>query len=84
MSGHREGESPGLVKVRMADLEHCLLVICMLELEGLFQKYKVGMLETLAFEQSGGCRVHLPGVHSFRFLRQGSPKNLSAHFGFGG
>lgn len=33
MSGHREGESPGLVKVRMADLEHCLLVICMLELE---------------------------------------------------
>lgn len=71
MSGDREGESPGLVEVQMADLEHCFLGRLLLEIEGLFQKHKIRMLETLAFEQSGGCRVHLPGVHSFRLCIKG-------------
>lgn len=71
MSGDRERVSPGLVEVQMADLEHCFLGRLLLEIEGLFQKHKIRMLETLAFEQSGGCRVHLPGVHSFHLCIKG-------------
>lgn len=67
MSGDREVESPGLVEVQMADSEHCLLGHLLLEIEGLFQKHKIRMLETLTFD----CRVHLPGVHSFRLCIKG-------------
>lgn len=50
MSGDREVESPGLVEVQMADSEHCFLGHLLLEIEGLFQKHKIRMLETLTFD----------------------------------
>lgn len=49
MSGDREGESPGLVRVRMADLELCLLVICMMEIKGRFQKHKIRDVRNFGF-----------------------------------
>lgn len=49
MSRDREGESPGLVRVLVADLEPCFLAIRMMEVKGRVQKHKIRYVSNFGF-----------------------------------